>query len=62
MAAFLDAILMKTREMEQMDAKLDDDDVIIAILEKLPNHFNHAASYIRNQKGSEAKTLDEVVQ
>jgi len=53
---------MKCNELKCMDAAVDDDDVVIAILDKLPSEFAHAASYLRNQQGDEAKTLDEVVQ
>ena len=62
LASFIDAILLKADELKQMGSPMDDDDIIIAILDKLPSEYAHAASYIRNQHGSDAKTLDQIVQ
>ena len=62
MASFLDAILLKTDELKQMGSEMDEDDIIIAILDKIPAEYSHAASYIRNPNSNDGYSLQEVVQ
>ena len=48
-AAYLDAVLQKKRELINVSATVGDDEILYVILNALPKMFRYAASYVRSQ-------------
>ena len=61
MSAFLDKVKSMTKQLETMSVKLDEEDIIVLVLSKLPHYLKHAAAAIRSERGDQKRSLDEVI-
>ena len=61
MAAYLDAVLDKKRQLLNAGATIGDDEIMFVILNALPKSFRYAASYIRSQNLSLDRTIKYLI-
>ena len=61
MTAFLDKVKSMAKQLETMSAEMEEDDIIILILDKLPYSLKHAAAAIRSEREPNKRSHDEVI-